>query len=331
MCRCSSRPSCIRCGATSPPQLDPDRGLRRGALARHAAARCASDQGRGRGLRAAGDGVARRHDLDRGARARAHPRLGADRRRRRRPRWLARADWGAERALHRHRRDLVRHRADHRRALRDHPTPDIARFVLNMPLVKIDSIGAGCGLVRARRTRTRAGRSSGRTRRGRRSASAGRRAASTRSRSPTSTSSSGASTPTTSSAARSRSTSSAPGRGQAPGRRPARTSGVEQAAAGVIELFERRCATRRSAASSARATAPPTTRCSATAAAGRCTSPATPRASPTARCWCPAWAAGFSRLRLRVRRVRVPLRPPGRPARSSPPRTRWRRRGWAAC
>ena len=45
--------------------------------------------------------------------------LGPDRRRRRRRRRSPSA-WGSERALHRHRRHLVRHRADHRRALRDH-------------------------------------------------------------------------------------------------------------------------------------------------------------------------------------------------------------------
>ena len=33
----------------------------------------------------------------------------------------------------------------------------------------------------------------------------------------------------------------------------------------------------------------------------------------------PEWAAGFSRLRLRLRRVRVPLRPPGRPAAPAEP------------
>ena len=48
-------------------QLDPDRGLRGRALARHPAARCATaTKERGRRLRAAGDGLARRHDLDRG-------------------------------------------------------------------------------------------------------------------------------------------------------------------------------------------------------------------------------------------------------------------------
>ena len=44
----------------------------------------------------------------------------------------------------------------------------------------------------------------------------------------------------------------------------------------------------------------------------------------------PEWAAGFSRLRLRLRRVRVPLRPPGRPAAAAEPGRRRDRCRWAA-
>ena len=73
----------------------------------------------GAGVRAPGDGLARRHDLDRGEGAGDDARLRPDRRRRRRP-GAGRADGAAERPLHRHRRHLVRHRADHRRALRHH-------------------------------------------------------------------------------------------------------------------------------------------------------------------------------------------------------------------
>ena len=74
----------------------------------------------GAGVRAAGHGLARGHDLDRGEGARDDARLRSDRRRRRRP-GAGGADGARERPLHRHRRHLVRHRADHRRALRDHP------------------------------------------------------------------------------------------------------------------------------------------------------------------------------------------------------------------
>ena len=62
--------------------------------------------------------------------------------------------------------------------------------------------------------------------------------------------------------------------------------GVEQAAAGVIELFDETLPTRPSPRCWARATRRSTTRCSATAAAGRCTWPATARACPTATCSC---------------------------------------------
>ena len=110
----------------------------------HAAEGPRRDQGGGRRVRAAGDGLARRHDLDRGEGAGDDARLGPDRRRRRRP--------GAGRAL-----DLpnvlctdiggtsfdIALITDGRFEIT--PTPDIARFVLNMPLVKIDSIGAGTG------------------------------------------------------------------------------------------------------------------------------------------------------------------------------------------
>ena len=61
------------------------------------------------------------------------------------------------------------------------PTPDIARFMLNMPLVKIDSIGAGTGsFVRVNPNSNRP--ELGPTRRARGSASAGRRAGLRRSR-----------------------------------------------------------------------------------------------------------------------------------------------------
>ena len=200
-----------------------------------------------------------------------------------------------ERALHRHRRHLLRHRADHRRrASRSRRPRTSARFLLNMPLVQIDSIGAGTGSfvrIDPNLDRPELGPDSAgvadrhRLARGRRRDGLGHRPQPRpRPRS----------TPTTSSAARSSSTSSAPAP-RSSARSPSRSgSGSRRRPPGVIELFERRCATRPSAASSARATRPPTTRCSATAAAGRCTSPATPRASPYRDVLVPAWAAGFS-------------------------------------
>ncbi len=74
---------------------------------------------KGAALRAAGDGRARRHRLDRGDGARANAGVGADRRRGGRAGAVG-ADGHGQRALHRHRRHELRHRADHRRPLRDH-------------------------------------------------------------------------------------------------------------------------------------------------------------------------------------------------------------------
>ncbi len=50
-------------------------------------------------------------------------------------------------------------------------TPDIARFLLNMPLVRVDSIGAGHRLVRARQPELQPSRARARTRPARASAS----------------------------------------------------------------------------------------------------------------------------------------------------------------
>ena len=91
------------------PQHDRDRGLRGRALARHPARRPRPHQGARRRLRAAGDGLARRHDLDRRRPAGDDARLRPDRRRRRRP-LAGRPDRPQQRPLHRHRRHLVRHR-----------------------------------------------------------------------------------------------------------------------------------------------------------------------------------------------------------------------------
>ena len=168
----------------APAQLDPDRGLRRRALPRQPQGGARPDEGGGRRLRAAGDGLARRHDLDRGARAGANSGLGSDRRRRRRPgdRRAARA---AERALHRHRRHVVRHRADHRRALRDHPDPG-HRPVHAQHAAGQDRLDRRRHrLVRARQPELGPARARPRLGRGRGSVSAGPRAGSRRSRSPT--------------------------------------------------------------------------------------------------------------------------------------------------
>ena len=163
------------------------------------------------------------------------------------------------------------------------PTPDIARFMLNMPLVKIDSIGAGTGSF------VRVNPNSG-------PAGAGARLG----RSPRI----GVCWPEGGLETISVTDLNLvlgrvnpdyflggdvkldPERAHAEVKRQLAEPlglGVEDAAAGVVEPVRADAArTRRSAGSSARATRPPTTRCSATAAAGRCTSPATPRASPTA-------------------------------------------------
>ena len=162
-------------------QLDRDRGLRRRALARDAAGGPRRDQGARRRLRAARDGLARRHDLDRGRGAGDDAGLGADRRGRRRhagspggsdlPNVLCTDIGGTSFDI-----ALI---TDGRYEIT--PTPDIARFLLNMPLVKIDSVGAGCGsFVRIDPNST--GPSSAPTRPARGSASAGRREAWRRSR-----------------------------------------------------------------------------------------------------------------------------------------------------
>ena len=115
----------------------------------------------------------------------------------------------AERPLHRHRRHLVRHRADHRRALRHHADARTSPASCSTCRSSGSTRSAPGPARSCASTRTRTGPSSAPTPPARGSASAGPRAASRRSRSPTSTSSSGASTPTTSSAATSSSTPSA--------------------------------------------------------------------------------------------------------------------------
>ena len=99
-------------------------------------------------LRPAHHGRARRHDLDRRPRAGPHADLRPDRRRDRGALPGGRRGRGpglAQHRLHRHRRHELRHRADHRRRVRHQADPDIGRFILNLPLVQVDSIGAGTG------------------------------------------------------------------------------------------------------------------------------------------------------------------------------------------
>ena len=277
-------------------ELDPDRGLRRRAVARHRCRRCATRRkaaGAGFELRVmAAHGGTISIEANELARTLVSGPIGGV--------VGGQLRWpsaiGLERALHRHRRHQLRHRADHRRPLRDHARrPTSRRFMLNMPLVEIDSIGAGTGsFVRVNpnsqpaRDRARLGRRADRRR-------AGPRAGWRRSRSPTSTSSSAGSTPTTSSAATSRSTPSAPAAEVKRQVAEPLGLGLEEAAAGVDRAVRGDAAQRgRRPRSSARATRPPTTRCSATAAAGRCTSPATPRGVAYRDVLVPAWAAGFS-------------------------------------
>ena len=69
---------------SSTAELDGDRGLRRGAVALDAQGGPRGDQGERRAVRATRDGRTRRDRFDRGARTRAHARIGSDRRRRRR-------------------------------------------------------------------------------------------------------------------------------------------------------------------------------------------------------------------------------------------------------
>ena len=117
-------------------------------------------------------------------------------------------------------------------------TPDIARFMLNMPLVQMDSVGAGCGsFVRidpnARRPEIgpdSAG-ADGRHRlaRGRRRDGLDHRPQ------PRARAAEPRLLPRRAGQARRR---ARPPRGRAPGRRHRSGSGVEKAAAGVIELFE---------------------------------------------------------------------------------------------
>ena len=161
------------------------------------------------------------------------------------------------------------------------PTPDIARFMLNMPLVKIDSIGAGTGSF------VRVNPNSGRPELG--PDSAGARIGVCWPEGGLETIS-----VTDLNLVLGRvnpdyflggDVKLDPERAQAEVERQlAEPLGleVEDAAAGVVGLFEQTLKNEADRADPrARATRPPTTRCSATAAAGRCTSPATPRASPT--------------------------------------------------
>ena len=180
-------------------------------------------------------------------------------------------------------------------------------------------------------TRTRGGRRSAPTRRARRSAPRGPRAASRPSRSPTSTSCSAASTRTTSSAARSSSTSSARGT-RSSARSPTPLGlGVEEAAAGVDRAVRDLAAQRGGRPDPRQGLL-----------AGRLHAALLRRRRPAARRRLhrgralPAGArarvgGGLQRLRLRVRGVRVPLRPPGRPAAAADPVATRSRSAWSRC
>ena len=225
---------------------------------------------------------------------------------------LAAGDGPAQRPLHRHRRHLLRHRPDHRRALRDPPDPRHRPLPASLPLVKIDSIGAGTGSfvrVNPNSNRPELGPDSAGSRIGVCWPEGGLRTLSV----------------TDLDLVLGRvnpdyflggDVQLDPERARAEVERQVAAPlglDVEQAAAGVIELFEQTLKTRRSARSSARATRPPTTRCSATAAAaparrGLHRRRALPR-RPRARL-----GGGLQRLRLRLRRLRVPLRPDDRHA-----------------
>ncbi len=104
--------------------------------------------------------------------------------------------------------------------------------------------------------------------------------------------------------------------------------GLEQAAAGVVELFSSRPSrTRPSGASSARATRRPTTRCSATGEGGRCTWPATRTRSRTAMSSSPLGRRGSPPTAAPARPSSIATTRPST-CRSRRARTRWRRRAW---
>ena len=251
-----------------------------------------------RRLRPAHHGRARRHDLGRRARARAHADLGADRRGDRSAQYLA---------------DQTdrRHRATSLCTDIGGTSFDIALITDGEFQIKPDAghrplhpqPAAGPGRLDRRRARarscastpTRAGPSSGPTRPAPRSACAGPTAASRR---PDVTDLNlvlGRVNPdyflggdVTLDADRARAAVEEQIAGPL-------GLGVEEAAAGVIELFDETLALRgRRPRSWARATRPSTTRCSATAAAGRCTWPATREGVPYRDVLVPDWAAGFS-------------------------------------
>ena len=206
------------------------------------------------------------------------------------------------------------------------PTPDIARFMLNMPLVQIDSIGAGTGLVRPRQPELGPARARAPTRPARGSASAGPRAASRRSRSPTSTSSSGASTPTTSSAATSSSTPSAPAP-RSSARSPSRSgSGSRTPPPGVIELFEQTLAKRGRRAHPRQGLLARRLRAALLRRRRAAARRRLHRGGRLPRRAGPRLGGRLLRLRLRLRRLRVPLRPDDRHADPAGRRRAWRRR-----
>ena len=305
-------------------QLDPDRGLRRGALA-------GDLQAVREKTKEAGAGFELRVMASHGGRSRSRPRSW-------RGRWSrarsaassaapARRGHGpSQRALHRHRRHLLRHRADHRRALRDHPDPGLARFLLAMPLVKIDSIGAGTGSfvrVNPNSNRPELGPDSAGSRIGVCWPEGGLETVSV----------------TDLNLVLGRvnpdyflggDVELDPERARAEVERqvaePARPRG--RAGGGGGDRAVRADAEERGGRADPRQglLARPTTRCSATAAAVPCTSPATPRACPTATSWCrpgrrgsaPTAAPAPTSSTATTRRSTC---------RSSRPPTRWRRPG----
>ncbi len=244
-----------------------------------------------RPVRAARDGRARRHGLDRGEGARANARLRPGRRRRRRA-GARPADGPAQRPVHGHRRHLLRHRADHRRALRDHADARHRALRLEHPARAHRLDRRRHRVVRAREPQLQPPRA--RARLGgladRRVLGAGRSRHRVGHRSEP-----GARSPEPRVLPRRR--GRAGRRARARGGRAARSRrrsawGSSRRRPASSSCSSRRSRTRPSGGSSARATRPPTTRCCATAAAARCTSPATPTASPTARCSCPRGPPG---------------------------------------
>ena len=260
-------------------------------------------------------------------RARAHADLRADRRRRRRRARSRERLELAERPLHRHRRHVLRHRADHRRATsRSRRRPTSRASCSTLPLVKIDSIGAGTGSfvrVNPNSNRPELGPDSAGARIGVCWPEGGLETISRHRPQPRARAPQPRLLPRRRHRARRRARAS---RGRAR-RSPTRSaSSVERRRRRAsIELFEQTLRTRRSGGSSARATRPSTTRCSATAAAGRCTSPATPRASPTATCSCRPGRRASRAFGCACARLRVPLRPDDRHADRAGGRGRRRR------